>query len=227
VAPSDNPSLSRPLTTDTKRPLQRYSWAPDSRSILFVNDNDGDENYRLFSVATDGGPVRSLLETSGAQVSIEAISTRVPNRIVVSINDRDPKWPDLYSIDLRTGERSLLLRNDGHFVKFLFDDDLALRLVTRATDDGGYDLYEVVSGKVASEPYDEIPFEEMQTSRPLGFSGDGRALLDRQPRPRHRCPGRPGRRDRQAPHARLRSPRRSFRSSPPATANGAAGCRTT
>jgi len=176
VAPVGNLAAARPLTAEKKRPIQRYSWAPDSRSFLMMKDNDGDENFRLFLVPADGGPMRALLEAKDAQVTIQAVSTRVKNRIVASINDRDPKWPDLYSIDLATGKRTLLLRNDREFAKFLFDDDLNVRLATHSSADGGYDVYRINGGVAEAKPYDRIDFEEMQTTRPLSYSGDGKTL---------------------------------------------------
>ena len=176
VAPLGDLAAAKVLTAETKRPLQRYTWAPDSRSILFLKDNDGDENSRLFSVPVDGGAVRTLLSVDGAQVTLEGVSTRVLDRIVVGVNDRDPKWPDLYSVDLATGARSLLLRNDRQFAKFLLDDDLAVRLATRSTNQGGYDIFRVTGGAAEATAHDRIPFEEMQTTRPLAYSGDGRTL---------------------------------------------------
>lgn len=176
VAPLEKLDAARVLTNETKRPIARYTWAPDSKSLLFMKDNDGDENWRLFAVPASGGPVRALLDVPGAQVTIEAVSARTRGRIVVGINDRDPKWRDLYSVDLATGSRKLLLRNEQHFARFLLDDDLNVRLATVATDDGGFDIFRVSGGAAEAKPYDHIPFEEMQTTRPIGYSGDGKTL---------------------------------------------------
>src|SRR5215831_19394328 len=38
-------SAARLLTTETKRPIPGYFWTRDSRYILYVKDNDGDENF--------------------------------------------------------------------------------------------------------------------------------------------------------------------------------------
>ena len=176
VAPVGDLVAAKVLTAETRRPLQRYTWAPDSRSILFMKDNDGDENWRLFSVPAAGGPVRALLSVDGAQVTLEGVSNRVLDRIVVGINDRDPKWRDLYSLDLASGQRKLLLRNDRQFAKFLLDDDMAIRLATKTSDDGGYDIFRIADGAAEASPSERIPFEEMQTTRPLAFSGDGKTL---------------------------------------------------
>ena len=175
VSPVDDLGAARSITAE-KRPLGSYRWAPDSRSLLLTLDNDGDENWRLLSVPTDGGPVRTLVAEKGARVSIEAVSPRIADRIIIGLNDRDPKWSDIYSLDLTSGTRTLLLRNDHEFDRFLFDDALTLRIGRRATDDGGFELVRIADGKPEMRAFDSVGFEEVQTTRPLGFSGDGRSV---------------------------------------------------
>src|SRR6476660_8674807 len=43
-------SAARLLTTETKRPLFDIIWSRDSKYILYVQDNDGDENYNVYAV---------------------------------------------------------------------------------------------------------------------------------------------------------------------------------
>jgi Tol biopolymer transport system component len=47
---------ARPLTAEKKRPVGGYFWSHDSKRILFVKDNDGDENYNVFAVDPAGMP---------------------------------------------------------------------------------------------------------------------------------------------------------------------------
>ena len=39
--------------TDSKRPMYRYFWSDDSRYILYVKDQDGDENIYVYAVRPD------------------------------------------------------------------------------------------------------------------------------------------------------------------------------
>ena len=55
VAPIDHPDQARALTDEKTRPIRQYFWAPDSSSILYVNDKGGDENFLLYKVAVKGG----------------------------------------------------------------------------------------------------------------------------------------------------------------------------
>ncbi|HEY2169100.1 MAG TPA: S9 family peptidase, partial [Candidatus Angelobacter sp.] len=43
-------SAARLLTTETKRPIAGYFWTRDSKYILFVKDNGGDENFNVYAV---------------------------------------------------------------------------------------------------------------------------------------------------------------------------------
>ena len=60
VAPISNPSKGKPLTDEKKRPIRGYFWAPDSQSILFVNDKGGDENFLLYGVNVSTGEQKTL-----------------------------------------------------------------------------------------------------------------------------------------------------------------------
>ena len=41
VAPASDPSAGRAVTRETRRNLQQYFWAPDSRHIIFQQDTGG------------------------------------------------------------------------------------------------------------------------------------------------------------------------------------------
>ncbi|KZR78055.1 hypothetical protein [Prochlorococcus marinus] len=68
----------------------------------------------------------------------------VPDELVIGLNDRDPRYHDLWVINLQTGERCLLYEdNYGHLVSVdWIDGDWQLVLRNRIQPDGGntYDL---------------------------------------------------------------------------------------
>ena len=43
-------SAARLLTTEAKRPIAGYFCTFDSKYVLFVKDNDGDENFNVYAV---------------------------------------------------------------------------------------------------------------------------------------------------------------------------------
>jgi hypothetical protein len=104
VAPASEPSKARPLTAEKTRPIFLHVWAPDSSMILFVNDKGGDENYLLYSVDVATGAQRALTPFDNTRVGYWAISRRVRDRILIGLNNRDPRWNDVYSLDLASGK---------------------------------------------------------------------------------------------------------------------------
>jgi dipeptidyl aminopeptidase/acylaminoacyl peptidase len=106
-----------------------------------------------------------------------AQSEKVPGVVIVGMNDRDPKWHDVYSVNLSTGERTLLSENNG-FASILVDNDLKVRLATQSTQSGG--LQVLSRSDDAWEPLFEVAFEDVQTTNILGFdeNNQGIYLLD-------------------------------------------------
>ena len=60
VAPIATPDQARPLTAEKGRPIRQAFWSPDSKSILFVNDKGGDENFLLYGINVATGEQKAL-----------------------------------------------------------------------------------------------------------------------------------------------------------------------
>ena len=48
--PNASKSTDKMITNEPKRAIRSVSWAYDSSTIFYMNDNDGDENFHLFAV---------------------------------------------------------------------------------------------------------------------------------------------------------------------------------
>jgi hypothetical protein len=120
-------AAAKPLTAEAKRPIRQYFWAPDSKQLLFVNDAGGDENFLLYGVDTATGKTRSLTPFRKTRVQIVQVSKLVPDRILVGVQNRDPKWHDVHSLDLASGKLTPVLMNTGNYSGFLADQKLVLR----------------------------------------------------------------------------------------------------
>ena len=101
------------LTADKKRGIRSYSWSEDSKSILFAQDGDGDENFHVFQVELASKNVRDLTPWQGVRASVLATSSKQPNVILVTANVRDRKLMDVYRIALDTGAAVLDSENPG------------------------------------------------------------------------------------------------------------------
>ena len=79
---TDEPfDAARPLTADKNRPIPGYFWTRDGRYILFVQDNDGDENYNIHAVNPADEPAagkqvpeaRNLTDLEGVRAAIYSV----------------------------------------------------------------------------------------------------------------------------------------------------------
>ena len=136
---------ARPITHDQNRPITSYFWSRDSSHILYVQDKGGDENYHLYAVDplthVDGIPeARDLTPIDGIRAMIYALPKNNHDQIILGINDRDPAWHDLYSIDISSGEKSLIIKNEQGINAFYFNLDYRLSLASRSTADAGTEV---------------------------------------------------------------------------------------
>ncbi len=173
VAPREDPSAARPVTADSGRGIHIYFWAFNNQHILYMQDKDGDENYRLYTVQLASGEVKCLTPYDGVQSRPETLSHKFPNEIIASINNRVPQLHDLYRINLETGKSTLIEENPG-FMGYSIDDDLRVRMATRMTADGGLEIFQKApDGWIL---WDVISPEDILTTGLISFDKTGEFL---------------------------------------------------
>jgi dipeptidyl aminopeptidase/acylaminoacyl peptidase len=144
-------SAARPLTAETKRPIPGYFWSRDSKFILYVKDQDGDENYNVYAVnpaeplpaGAAVPPSRNLSNAKGARTMIYEVPKSDPAHIFIGLNDRDAAWHDLYKLNLATGEKTLLRRNTDRITGWVFDHKAQPRIATRSAENGDTEFLRV------------------------------------------------------------------------------------
>jgi dipeptidyl aminopeptidase/acylaminoacyl peptidase len=176
VAPASDPSAARRMTNATDRPIPQYFWAPDAQSLLYVQDKDGDENYLLYQVDVATGEERVLTPFEKTRVSLVGTSNTIKDKILVGLNNRDPRFHDVHLLDLKTGELKLVRENTEGFIGFLADDSLTLRWALAQNAAGGMDMYEIIDGKVAETPRESTGLEDSLTTTVAGYTTDGKTL---------------------------------------------------
>ena len=107
------PTTSSPSPTTATGASARYNWCHDNRTILYMQDQGGDENWRIYSVNTDGGPVVDLTPFEGVQAQLLALSKERPDQVVIGINKDNPQLHDVYVLTLSTGDLEKVAENPG------------------------------------------------------------------------------------------------------------------
>jgi dipeptidyl aminopeptidase/acylaminoacyl peptidase len=141
LAPFGKLGEAKPLTNDRKRGIRQHYWAEDARHVLFLQDEGGDENWRVYSVDVETGRQINLTPFEKVRAEIVGLSHQRPDVALISLNDRKPEWHDLYEIDVTTGTRTLVERNDQEFAGYLEDLQLRPRVAVKTLADGGGELY--------------------------------------------------------------------------------------
>jgi dipeptidyl aminopeptidase/acylaminoacyl peptidase len=173
-------SAARLMTTEAKRPVAGYFWSRDSKYILYIKDNDGDENFNIYAVdpaakpaaGAEAPPSRDMTGVKGARVQIIDIPKNDPDTIYIGLNDRDKAWHDLYKLKLSTGEKTLVRKNTERITGWEFDLSGNLRLAIRSADNGDNEILRVDSDKFTKIYSCTV----METCGPLEFTKDGKRV---------------------------------------------------
>jgi dipeptidyl aminopeptidase/acylaminoacyl peptidase len=166
IAPRDDPAAARPVTHDTGRGIRFYGWTFTGETILFIQDKGGDENWRIYSANIHTEEIKDLTPFDGVQARGFPASPKFPGELLISLNNRDPRWHDVYRLDFESGELTLVLQND-RFADIYINDDYQIILASQSQPDGGT-AYFRKSGQDWEE-WDSVPQEDAMTTHAIGF----------------------------------------------------------
>jgi len=168
VAPVADIGAARPVTRIAGRSIATYyRWAHTNRHLIFFRDNDGDENYRAFSVELQTGKVVPLTP-DGAKSFVQETDAKFPEEALFRHNQRDKRYLDLFRINLVTGTSELVYENK-EYAWLVTDSDFKLRLATKYAADGSAEIFERrTDGSFA--PFMNIPIGDLDMLQIVDFS---------------------------------------------------------
>ena len=146
-------TAARPMSHEATRPVRQYFWSRDSKYLLYAQDAGGDENFNVYAIdptqaadhATGTPPTRALTSYKGVRTMIYAVPKAKPDTLYIGLNDRDPKWHDLYELSISTGEKTLVKQNTEQIAGWDFDHDGNLRIAERTNKAGDSEILRVNS----------------------------------------------------------------------------------
>ena len=172
VGPADDPSAAKPVTHDRGRGIRSFAFCHDDRTLVYVQDTDGDEDWRLYRLDLGSGDSRLVTPGDGAQATILGHNRWHPTTMLVGLNADNPMLHDVYRLDLQTGAFDKIETNPG-YAAWLIDSDLDVRGGVAMTPDGGAVVHLRDRSTGRDEPWLEIPAEDLVTTGVYGFSRDG------------------------------------------------------
>src|SRR5262245_10446771 len=142
---------AKQVTADKKRGIRIHQWAYQPHTLVYLQDNDGDENYHIYAVnVADGKEARDLTpykpvkdgEKPERKFRAQLLGTHrdYPEQLLVGLNKEDPRVFDVYRVNLKTGDVKLDTKNPGNVVGWSTDTKFQVRIATIMTADGGMEL---------------------------------------------------------------------------------------
>ena len=164
------------VTADTIRDINSYFWKEDR--LIYSRDIDGDENYIVFSAARDGKDVKRLTPEQGVRAELLDDLRALPGmetKILIMMNQRNPKVFDPYSCDVVTGALKALYDNSkDNFESWITDHTGVIRFASKT--DGTDVVYYHRSGETV--PFNEyIRVSYKDSWSPLLFTFDNKNLI--------------------------------------------------
>jgi len=155
------------MVTRATRGINGYQWAYDNAYLLYQSDENGNEDYHLYSVDLKSSAIRDLTPFLVSALNRSCLRLRAPGEVLVSMNLRDSKVFDVYRVNLETGATIMDAQNPGDLIGWTADSNLVIRAATAFNDN----LETVVrvrdNGKAPWRDLLKIPFEQAP------FSGTG------------------------------------------------------
>ena len=175
MAPAVDETAAKRMTSAKDRPIPTYFWAPDSQSLLYIRDKEGDENYLLYQVDLNGENEKCLTPFDETRAQIVGSSDTIRDKILVGLNNRDARFHDVHMLNLKTGELELVYENNA-YAGFESDDSLTLRWAVAQNAAGGTDMYEITDGVVAETARESVGMDDALTTSMAGYTTDGNVL---------------------------------------------------
>ena len=162
------------VTADKKRGIRQYLWAKNNRTLLYLQDSDGDENFHVYGVDLESGNVRDYSPFQGVRATAMDPNPDFPDELLLTLNLRDRALFDVYRLNLKTGALDLDSKNPGDVSDWAADAKFRVRLAESTTPDGGKEIRVRKGEHSPWKTFLKVGPEEILDA--IGFTADGKSL---------------------------------------------------
>ena len=106
------------ITKQTTRDIAYFAWKENDQ-LVFLKDFEGDENFHIFSVSATGEDEKNLTPFKGVSFRIvDLLDGLSESHILIESNQRLKTVFDVYRLNIKTGDRELIVENPGNFASY-------------------------------------------------------------------------------------------------------------
>lgn len=149
------------LVHEGENVIRGYDFVADD-TVIFTQDNGGDENYHIFAVNVSQKTPKDLTPFENVRAQVLDTQKADKNHIIISMNRPDATLFTPYRLNFYTGALEKLFDNPPDpkpIVDFSFDKNGALRVISRLVDGQNQDLYYFSGGE--QKFLKHVPFGEI------------------------------------------------------------------
>lgn len=164
------------ITSDKDRGVMNYFWGQDNENIFYLQDKNGNENWRLYSVNINTKEIKDYTPFEEVQVQILANDKNFPNEMLLSINKDNAYVHDVYHLNLLTSELKKIEENPGNVAHWEVDNDLKIKGATISNEDGSLELIIKNENEKNWKSILKWEMEDSLNSSSVAFSKDGKFI---------------------------------------------------
>lgn len=174
VAPTDDFHNATQVTNDTNRSIIKYFWCHDNEHVLYLQDNDGNENWNLFQTNITTKETINLTPFEKVNVRILYYNSDHPDTIIISMNHENKELHDVYSVDLKTKKVTLVAKALPNTRSWIINHNLVPQFIEVANEGGTQTLLQKQDD--SWQPFLTWETHDTLTSRALFLTKDNQHL---------------------------------------------------
>jgi dipeptidyl aminopeptidase/acylaminoacyl peptidase len=106
--------------------ILNYFWGNNNK-ILYLMDNNGDENFHLLSVDINGNNLKDLTPFDNVKTEIIDELSEIDSEMLIGLNKINPEIFDAYRVNIESGEIELAAKNPGNISVWIADHNGFIR----------------------------------------------------------------------------------------------------
>lgn len=146
--------------------IKYYQWV-GNKELFYVKEKDNDGNYQAFTVSKDGKINRQIKTLPKTRIEVIDGLRDDRSSLLIALNERNPEYFDVYKLNIKTGEKTMVIKNPGNIVEWISDDSGSVRLAV-GSDGVNETLYFRATEKDEFKPVISNNFKN--TLQPLCFT---------------------------------------------------------